>query len=172
MFASPTEVEVDARVSSRLADGPPGPLGLARESGYSRPMKERDDAIDDQDEDTTAPPSDEATETEASDEDYGPPFESRSFGGELVWAEAAGYTAKILRVRPGEVVIVSTKGRRDMVIMLTGGRAALEIRDGDNVDRVELMPMVPLPIEAGRDYRLNALTDVELLTIFTIVRAS
>lgn len=134
-------------------------------------MKEQDDLIDDQGEETAAEVADEAPEGEASDEDYGPPFESRSFGGELVWAEAPGYTAKILRVRPGEVVIVSTKGRRDMVIMLAGGRAALEIREGDNVDRVELLPMVPLAIEAGRDYRLNALTDVELLTIFTIVRA-
>lgn len=133
-------------------------------------MKEQDDPIDDPGEETVAEGEDEAPAAEASDEDYGPPFEARSFGGELVWAEAPGYTAKILRVRPGEVVIVSTRGRRDMVIMLGGGRAALEIRDADNVDRVELLPMVPLAIEAGRDYRLNALTDVELLTIFTIVR--
>jgi hypothetical protein len=104
------------------------------------------------------------------DDDYGPPFEGRSFGGEFVWADAPGFTAKILRVRPGEIVIVSTRGRTDMVAMLTGGRAALEIRDGDNIDRVELMPAGPVKIEPGPDYRLIALTDVELMTIYSQMR--
>lgn len=100
-------------------------------------------------------------------DDYGPPFEGRSFGGEFVWADAPGFTAKILRVRPGELVIVSTRGRTDMVAMLTGGRGALEIRDGDNIDRIELMPASPVKIEPGPDYRLIALTDVELMTIYS-----
>lgn len=109
-----------------------------------------------------------AEEAPSTDEsDYGPPFEARSFGGELVWAQAPGYTAKVLRVRAGENVIVSTRGRRDMVIMLTGGRAVLEIRDPENTDRVELMPAVPVSIEVGRDYRLVALTEVELMTIYS-----
>ncbi|HRI10574.1 MAG TPA: hypothetical protein PKW35_22290 [Nannocystaceae bacterium] len=109
-----------------------------------------------------------AEEAPSTDEsDYGPPFEARSFGGELVWAHAPGYTAKILRVRAGENVIVSTRGRRDMVIMLTGGRAVLEIRDPENTDRVELMPASPVPIEVGHDYRLVALTEVELMTIYS-----
>ena len=47
-------------------------------------------------------------EVEDDDEfdDYGEPFESRSFGGELVWAEGEAFTCKILRVRAGEKVLV------------------------------------------------------------------
>ncbi|HEY8376961.1 MAG TPA: hypothetical protein VIK91_10755 [Nannocystis sp.] len=105
---------------------------------------------------------------DAGDDDYGPPFERRSFGGEFVWAQGAGYTAKVLRVRAGEVVAISTKGRRDMVLMLTGGRALLETRSEDNVDRVELLPATPVSIVEGEHaYRLVAMTDVELFTIYS-----
>ena len=55
-----------------------------------------------------------------------------------------------------------------MVLMLTGGRALLETRDGDNVDRVELLPATPVAIvEGDHVYRLVAVTDVELFTIYT-----
>ena len=101
------------------------------------------------------------------DEDYGPPFEARSFGGEFVWAQAPGFTAKVLRVRAGQTVAISTRGRRDMVVMLTGGRALLETRSDSNVDRVELLPATPVAILEGEQaYRLVAVTDVELFTIY------
>ncbi len=101
------------------------------------------------------------------DEDYGPPFEARSFGGEFVWAQAPSFTAKVLRVRAGQTVAISTRGRRDMVVMLTGGRALLETRSDSNVDRVELLPAAPVAILEGEQaYRLVAVTDVELFTIY------
>ncbi len=107
-------------------------------------------------------------EAPATEDDYGPPFEARSFGGEFVWAQAAGYTAKVLRVRAGEQVAISTKGRRDMVVMLTGGRALLETRSDGNIDRVELVPATSVPILEGElVYRLVAMTDVELFTIYS-----
>jgi hypothetical protein len=107
-------------------------------------------------------------EVPAADDDYGPPFEARSFGGEFVWAQAAGYTAKVLRVRAGEQVAISTKGRRDMFVMLTGGRALLETRSEGNIDRVELVPATSVPILEGElVYRLVAMTDVELFTIYS-----
>ena len=85
-----------------------------------------------------------------------------------MWGQAAGYTAKVLRVRAGEVVAISTKGRRDMVVMLTGGRALLETRTDENADRVELMPATPIAVAEGEVvYRLVAVTDVELFTIYT-----
>lgn len=107
-----------------------------------------------------------AAEDEPVD-DYGPPFEPKTFGGAFVWARAPSYTASVLRVRDGENVVVSTRNRRDMTIMLTGGRALLEVHDGTEVDRVELLPASPVEIPPGRDYRLLALTEVELFTIFT-----
>jgi hypothetical protein len=104
---------------------------------------------------------------DSGDEDYGPPFEARSFGGEFVWAQAPGFTAKVLRVRAGQTVAISTRGRRDMVVMLTGGRALLETRDDNNVDRIELLPATPVAILEGEQaYRLVAVTDVELFTIY------
>lgn len=113
----------------------------------------------------TSPPEDVV---DPSDDDYGPPFERRSFGGEFVWGQAPGYTAKVLRVRAGEVVAISTKGRRDMVVMLTGGRGLLETRTDENADRVELMPATPVTIAEGEVvYRLVAVTDVEMFTLYT-----
>jgi hypothetical protein len=85
-----------------------------------------------------------------------------------VWAQGQGYTAKVLRVRAGEVVAISTKGRRDMTVMLTGGRALLETRAEDSVDRVELLPATPIAVAEGEHaYRLVAVTDVELFTIYS-----
>ena len=102
-----------------------------------------------------------------AEDDYGAPFEARSFGGEFVWAQAPGYTAKVLRVRAGEIVAISVKGRRDMVLMLTGGRAVLETRGDADIDRVELLPATPMPVAEGEVvYRLVAMTDVELFTIY------
>jgi hypothetical protein len=102
----------------------------------------------------------------AAVDDYGTPFEGKSFGGEFVWAQAETYTSKILRVRAGQKVEVSTRGRRDMFAMLTGGRAILEVITGDEVDPVELMPASPISISPDHEYRLVAVTEVELFTIY------
>jgi hypothetical protein len=121
--------------------------------------------VDEPDEDAL-PESEEAAETDEQD-DYGAPFEPRSFGGEFVWAEASGYTCKILRVRAGEKVLVSTRGRRDMVVMLTGGRAILEVLEGDETDRVEMMPGAPIQVHPEREHRLVAMTEVEMFTVYS-----
>ena len=109
-----------------------------------------------------APPVEEAP---SGPDDFGPPFTKRSFGGEFLWAQGESYSAKVLRVRAGENVIVSTKDRKDMVVMLTGGRGVLEQRDANNIDRVELDPAAPVTLTDEHKYRLLALTDVELFVI-------
>lgn len=117
------------------------------------------DDLDDLDDDGEA-------RDEEDDDDYGPPFENRSFGGEFAWADTPSFTCKILRVKPGENVIVSTKGRKDMHAMLTGGRALLEIHGDADSDQIELLPAAPIQIEPGKDYRLVAITEVELFTVY------
>jgi hypothetical protein len=121
---------------------------------------------DEPEDDDALPVSEEAAETDERD-DYGEPFEPRSFGGEFVWAEASGYTCKILRVRAGEKVLVSTRGRKDMVVMLTGGRAILEVLEGDETDRVEMMPGAPIQVHPEREHRLVAMTEVEMFTVYS-----
>lgn len=113
------------------------------------------------------PESEEAEERDEQEDDYGEPFEARSFGGEFVWAEGEGYTCKILRVRAGEKVLVSTRGRKDMVLMLTGGRGVLEVIEGDEVDRVEMMPAAPVSVNSEREHRLIAMTEVEMFTVYS-----
>ena len=109
----------------------------------------------------------EPDEEEVEQDDYDPPFEARSFGGEFVWAKASGYTCKILRVRAGEKVLVSTRGRKDMVVMLTGGRAVLEVLEGEDTDRVEMLPAAPITVHPEREHRLVAMTDVEMFTVYS-----
>ena len=129
-------------------------------------MEHKDRAEAPEDDERVDGAADDAS-ADPRDEDYGPPFEARSFGGEFVWAQAAGFTAKVLRVRAGQTVAISTRGRSDMVVMLTGGRALLETRVDSNVERVELLPATPVPILEGEQaYRLVAVTDVELFTIY------
>ncbi|MEX1368402.1 MAG: hypothetical protein AB1Z98_35045 [Nannocystaceae bacterium] len=109
---------------------------------------------------------DDDDDTDA-DSDFGPPFTLKTFGGSFVWARGESYTCTVLRVKEGENVIVSTRGRRDMIVMLTGGRAVLEVDDGKEVDRVELMPAAPVAISPDRSYRLLAMTEVELFTVYS-----
>ena len=109
----------------------------------------------------------ESDDVEESESDFGPPFAPKSFGGAFVWARGESYTATVLRVKEGENVVVATTGRRDMVVMLTGGRGVLEVNDGHEVDRVELMPAAPVTISPDRTYRLLAVTEVELFTVYS-----
>jgi hypothetical protein len=118
--------------------------------------------------DATPPAAGEDDQSkEARADGIGAPFVEKTFGAALVWARGPGYVATVLRVREGENVVVSTRNRRDMNVMLTGGRALLEMHDGTEIDRVELMPATPVFIEPGRDYRLLAMTEVELFTVYT-----
>jgi hypothetical protein len=115
---------------------------------------------------------DDADAIEDVDDDesvlYGPPFEARSFGAELVWAKGESYVAKILRVRAGQLVKVSALRRRDMVLLLTGGRATLENVDPNHENvRIEMQPGVSFVIDPTQSYRLSAMTDVELFTVYT-----
>lgn len=110
---------------------------------------------------------DEVEDLDDESDDYGEPFETRSFGGEFVWAEGDSFTCKILRVRAGEKVLVSTRGRKDMTVMLTGGRAVLEVIEGEDVDRVEMLPAAPIQVHPDREHRLVAMTEVEMFTVYS-----
>lgn len=106
-------------------------------------------------------------DADGEESDFGPPFSPKTFGGAFVWARGESYTATVLRVKEGENVVVSTHGRRDMVVMLTGGRGVLEVTDGAETDRVELLPAAPVTISPDRGYRLLAMTEVELFTVYS-----
>lgn len=130
------------------------------------------DAEDGEADESDGETSDSEDDILDADSDFGPPFEQRSFGGEFVWADASAYTCKILRVRAGEKVLVSTRGRKDMVVMLTGGRAVLEVIEGESTDRVEMLPAAPIQVHPDREHRLVALTEVEMFTVYTRLDAA
>lgn len=117
------------------------------------------------------PPAPEETgergEDAAEVDDFGPPFIPKTFGGAFVWARGEGFVTTVLRIKEGKSVPVATQNRRDMHVMLTGGRAVLEVDDGTEVDRVELMPAGPLHIDPANRYRLIAMTEVEIFTVYT-----
>lgn len=100
-------------------------------------------------------------------DEFGPPFIPKTFGGAFVWAKGEGFVTTVLRVKAGKSVPVATANRRDMHVMLTGGRAVLEVDDGEEVDRVELVPAAPLKIDPDNRYRLIAMTEVEIFTVYT-----
>lgn len=121
--------------------------------------------------DTPAPPAapvDNEPLDVDGDDDYGAPFVPKTFGGAFVWARSDSYVASILRLREGKSVPVSTDGRRDMMLMLTGGRAVLEATpsDGGATEQSELDPATPVTIEDGKRCRVVALTEVEIMTIY------
>src|SRR5262245_16489992 len=102
---------------------------------------------------------DESSDLPDEESDFGPPFSAKSFGAAFVWARGDHYVATVLRVKEGENVVVSTQNRKDMHVMLTGGRGILEVHDGTDLDRVELLPAAPVFIDPGRSYRLVAMTE-------------
>lgn len=123
--------------------------------------------------DSDAPPA-EAADADLEDEefdgevdDFGPPFVPKTFGGAFVWAKGEGFITTVLRIKEGKSVPVSTQNRHDMHVMLTGGRAVLEVDDGEEVDRVELVPAGPLAIDPANRYRLIAMTEVEIFTVYS-----
>jgi hypothetical protein len=115
-------------------------------------------------------PEDPTPDTDAED-DFGPPFVPKTFGGAFVWARGDGFICTVLRVKEGKSVPVATQKRKDMQVMLTGGRAVLEVDDGQDLDQVELMPAAPVAIHPGHTYRLVAMTEVELFTVFSPVES-
>ncbi len=117
--------------------------------------------------DAVVPTDDESSDVPDEDSDFGPPFSAKSFGASFVWARGEQYVATVLRVKEGENVVVSTQNRRDMHVMLTGGRGILEVDDGTDLDRVELLPASPVFIDPAKAYRLVAMSEVELFTVFS-----
>ncbi|MBX7083623.1 MAG: hypothetical protein K1X88_30720 [Nannocystaceae bacterium] len=110
---------------------------------------------------------DESSDLADAESDFGPPFSAKTFGASFVWAKGEQYVATVLRVKEGENVVVSTANRKDMNVMLTGGRAVLEVDEGGETDRVELLPAAPVFIDPGKSYRLVAMTEVELFTVYS-----
>ncbi len=113
------------------------------------------------------PAEDDTSEDEALVDDFGAPFVPKTFGGAFVWARGEGFVATVLRVKEGKSVPVATQNRRDMYVMLTGGLAVVEVDDGEEVDRVELVPAEPLLIDPANRYRLVAMTEVEIFTVYS-----
>lgn len=113
---------------------------------------------------------DDLDEDADPDSDFAPPFTAKTFGGAFVWAQGEQFVATVLRVKESKSVPVATQNRRDMFVMLTGGRAVLEVAIGDDMDRVELLPASPVRIDEGKTYRLLALTEVELFTVYSPIR--
>jgi mannose-6-phosphate isomerase-like protein (cupin superfamily) len=124
-----------------------------------------DEPEDEEEAEDATPP--EVVPDEDADSDFAPPFVPKTFGGAFMWAKGEQFVATVLRIKEGKSVPVATQNRRDMHVMLTGGRAVLEIDTGDDVDRVELLPAISVYIEPGRHYRLIAVTEVELFTVYT-----
>jgi len=125
---------------------------------------------------TPAPAADAAVADDSGEpdagaevDDFGPPFVPKTFGGAFVWAKGDGFVTTVLRIKEGKSVPVATQNRRDMHVMLTGGRAVLEVDDGTEIDRVELMPAGPLLIDPANRYRLIAMTEVEIFTVYSQV---
>lgn len=106
-------------------------------------------------------------EDENGFDEFGPPFVPKTFGGAFVWAKGEHFVTTVLRIKEGKSVPVATTNRQDMHVMLTGGRAVLEVDDGTEVDRIELMPAGPLHIDPAHRYRLIAMTEVEIFTVYT-----
>lgn len=115
---------------------------------------------------TADAPGDAGDQEEVFDE-FGPPFIPKTFGGAFVWAKGDGFVTTVLRIKAGKSVPVATTNRKDMHVMLTGGRAVLEVDDGTEVDRIELVPAGPLLIDPAQRYRLIAMTEVEIFTVYT-----
>ena len=63
--------------------------------------------------------------------------------------------------------MLTSSGKSSATASIGSSDALLETRIDNNVDRVELLPATPVAILEGEQaYRLVAVTDVELFTIY------
>lgn len=156
-MSEPEQPEATEAVAPSAA--PPNDPAAPSSDASAAPQSEESDAAE------TGANADADAE-EVFDE-FGPPFTPKTFGGAFVWAKGENFVTTVLRIKEGKSVPVATTNRQDMHVMLTGGRAVLEVDDGTEVDRIELMPAGPLHIDPAHRYRLIAMTEVEIFTVYT-----
>jgi len=149
------------------ADEAVAPSAAPPQHSSGAPIDGAADPVPDSAAGSAGEPADNANGGEEVFDEFGPPFVPKTFGGAFVWAKGEGFVTTVLRIKAGKSVPVATTNRQDMHVMLTGGRAVLEVDDGTEVDRIELVPAGPLLIDPVHRYRLIAMTEVEIFTVYT-----
>jgi mannose-6-phosphate isomerase len=92
----------------------------------------------------------------------------KPWGHELVWAETAGYAAKVLHIQRGHRLSLQYHERKDETILVYAGRLLLVLED--DAGHLQEIPMAAGDahhIPVGRQHRMIAIEDCEVFEVST-----
>jgi mannose-6-phosphate isomerase len=91
----------------------------------------------------------------------------KPWGYELWWARTDRYVGKIIHVNAGHALSLQYHRVKTETVYLASGRAVYEIKDGDDLVKLEMSAGDRLHIPAGTVHRVIAVDDIDIFEVST-----
>jgi len=91
----------------------------------------------------------------------------KPWGYELWWAQTDHYVGKIIHVNAGHSLSLQYHRVKVETVYLASGKAVYEIKEGDDLVRLEMGAGDRLHIPAGTIHRVTAIEDVDIFEVST-----
>jgi mannose-6-phosphate isomerase-like protein (cupin superfamily) len=91
----------------------------------------------------------------------------KPWGYELWWAQTDHYVGKIIHVNAGHSLSLQYHRVKVETVYLASGKAVYEIKEGDDLVRLEMGAGDRLHIPAGTIHRVTAIEDLDIFEVST-----
>jgi mannose-6-phosphate isomerase-like protein (cupin superfamily) len=91
----------------------------------------------------------------------------KPWGYELWWAQTDHYVGKIIHVNAGHSLSLQYHRVKVETVYLASGKAVYEIKEGDDLVRLEMGAGDRLHIPAGTIHRVTAIEDIDIFEVST-----
>ena len=91
----------------------------------------------------------------------------KPWGYELHWALTDRYVGKVLHVNAGHALSLQYHNRKDETILLWSGRIVMEVQEGADLAKREMLPGDRLHITPGTIHRMTAIEDSDIIEVST-----
>jgi mannose-6-phosphate isomerase-like protein (cupin superfamily) len=91
----------------------------------------------------------------------------KPWGYELWWAQTDRYVGKIIHVNAGHALSLQYHRVKVETVYLASGRAVYEIKEGDDLVKLEMGAGDRLHIPAGTVHRVTAIEDIDIFEVST-----
>ena len=91
----------------------------------------------------------------------------KPWGYELLWARTDKYVGKIIHVNAGHALSLQFHRVKTETVYLASGKVRYEIKDGETLRALDLLPGDRLHIPAGTVHRVTAIEDADIFEVST-----
>jgi quercetin dioxygenase-like cupin family protein len=91
----------------------------------------------------------------------------KPWGYELVWARTDRYVGKVIHVNAGHALSLQYHRVKTETVYLAAGKVRYEIKDGETLRSLDLLPGDRLHIPAGTIHRVTAIEDADIFEVST-----